>query len=174
MGRPSERPRRRSEITAAFARVLASRGHAGASVAAIAEAAGVSAGLIHHHFRDKADLFGSLLDHLSARFRQRSGRGEAAEAWIDGALGLGPGADPVEARAWVGLIAEAMREPHLLARLRRRVGGELAALEAGGCSREQAAAVLSLTVGALVLGALGTDLPAGFAAPAAHRLMRAG
>jgi TetR/AcrR family transcriptional repressor of bet genes len=176
MGRPSERQRRREELTAAFARALAERGAGGATVAAVAALAGVSPGLVHHHFRDKADLYESLLRSLSDSFRRRSAGG--VSAWIEGALGLGPGADNVEARAWVGLLAEAIPgrpsgEPSLLVRLRRRVDAEHQHLRHQGLDDDVAAALLALTTGALVLGAVGVALPPGYAARAARRFVDA-
>jgi TetR/AcrR family transcriptional regulator, transcriptional repressor of bet genes len=71
MGRPSNRDARRAQIVAAFARVLAAHGYAGATVAAIAAEAGVAPGLVHHHFENKDELLGALLRTLVAAFRER-------------------------------------------------------------------------------------------------------
>jgi AcrR family transcriptional regulator len=157
MGRPSERQRRREELTAAFARALAERGAGGATVAAVAALAGVSPGLVHHHFRDKADLYESLLRSLSDSFRRRSAGGVSA---------------------WIELLAEAIPgrpsgEPSLLVRLRRRVDAEHQHLRHQGLDDDVAAALLALTTGALVLGAVGVALPPGYAARAARRFVDA-
>lgn len=71
MGRPSNREARRSEIVAAFARVLADHGYAAATMSAVASEAGIPPGLIHHHFKDKDDLLSTLLETLISGFRDR-------------------------------------------------------------------------------------------------------
>jgi TetR/AcrR family transcriptional regulator, transcriptional repressor of bet genes len=130
MGRPSVRAERRVEITQAFARVLAERGYAGATVVAVAAEAGVAPGLVHHHFSSKEDLIESLLSDLLARLRGRTRKREgsmgALEAWITAALALEGDADTVAARCWVGIFAEAVREPKLFERVRRLVDTEIA------------------------------------------------
>jgi TetR/AcrR family transcriptional repressor of bet genes len=171
---------RRAEITEAFARVLAQRGYAGATIAAVAEEAGVAPGLVHHHFEDKADLLRSLLDALVARFRRRTREREAGEdqlsAWLAAALDLGERADAVAARCWVGVLAEAVRQPDLGAQVQRMVDTEIEAIRrrsGGRLSAQDSGAVLAFVLGALVLGAFAPRRVVGFAAPAARRLSRA-
>ena len=110
---------------AAFARVLADHGYAGATIAAVAAEAGLAPGLIHHHFESKADLLGALLHDLIARFRTRVRRYESDQdgllAYVDGALKLDGDADQLAARCWVGLFAEAIRTPALFAQMRRLI-----------------------------------------------------
>src|SRR5262245_8249255 len=129
MGRPSNRAERRAELTAAFARVLAERGYAGATISAVAEAAGVAPGLVHHHFADKEDLLESLLQDLVARFRRRVQALETESpplvAYALAAVGLDDSSDIVAARCWVGVLAEAVRSPPLFARVRRLVDTEI-------------------------------------------------
>jgi TetR/AcrR family transcriptional repressor of bet genes len=180
MGRPSLRTQRRAEITAAFARVLAREGYAGATMDALAAEAGVARGLVHHHFRDKADLLDSLLDHLVRGFRSRVSRlsddRDALRAYADAAVALDGSADVVAARCWVGVLAEAVRDPTLFAKVRRLVDLEITAVErrAGGRLDTRAAgAVLAFVVGALVVGAFAPRKTAGFAAPALHLLVEA-
>lgn len=72
MGRPSNREARRAEILAAFARVLADHGYAGATVAAAATKAEVAPRLNNYHFADKEDLLASLLSDLGTRPRKNS------------------------------------------------------------------------------------------------------
>lgn len=177
MGRPSLRRQRRAEITVAFARVLARTGYAGATIAAVAEEAGIAPGLVHHHFRDKADLLDSLLDDLLGRFRSRTARLSAGldplQAYLDAALALGESADVAAARCWVGVLAEAIREPALFAKVRRLVDAEVGAVErrAGGrLDPRDSGALLAFVVGALVLGAFAPRKTAGFAGPAARVL----
>jgi TetR/AcrR family transcriptional repressor of bet genes len=95
MGRRSKRQERRAQLTAAFAEVLSDHGYAGATVIAVAERAGVSPGLVHHHFRDKSEMLMVLVDELMSVFRDRVGRigkeHDAVLAWTDGALRLDEG-----------------------------------------------------------------------------------
>jgi len=180
MARPSVRAERRAALTAAFARVLARQGYAGATVVAVAEEAGVAPGLVHHHFEDKADLLRSLLDRLVAGFRERTraleGAGDPLEAYLEAALALDARADLVAARCWVGVLAEAVRDPGLGDRIRRLADAELELLRrrsGGALGPGEASAVLAFVVGSLVLGAFAPRRTAGFAAPAARRLARA-
>lgn len=177
MGRPSLRAERRAEITAAFARVLARQGYAGSTIAAVAEEAGVAPGLVHHHFRDKADLLDSLLEALIARFRWRTSAKEAGSdalsAWLTAALTLDETSDLVEARCWVGVLAEAVRDPALGERVRRLVDAEIEGIlrRAGGrMTAQEGGATLAFVLGALALGAFAPRRVAGFAAPAARLL----
>jgi TetR/AcrR family transcriptional repressor of bet genes len=179
MGRPTVRGARRAEITAAFARVLARQGYAGATIAAVAEEAGVAPGLVHHHFEDKADLLGSLLEELIARFRERTGAREAGKdplaAYLAAALELDEGADVLAARCWVGVLAEAVRQPSLGAQVRRLVDTEIEAIRrrsGGRLSPQESGAMLAFVLGSLVLGAFAPRRTAGFAAPAARMLVR--
>jgi TetR/AcrR family acrAB operon transcriptional repressor len=48
-----------------------SRGVAGTSLQAVAEAAGVTRGAVYWHFRDKVDLFNSLMDRAVLPFEQQ-------------------------------------------------------------------------------------------------------
>jgi TetR/AcrR family transcriptional repressor of bet genes len=148
-------------------------------VAAVAARAGVAPGLLHHYFTGKADLLESLLDELVARFRQRvSGRERGADplaAYADGAVALDGTADLVAARCWVGLFAEAVRNPTLFARVRRLVDTEIVAIQrrsGGRLSDHDAAAVLAFVIGALVLGAFAPRKTAGFAATSLRALLQ--
>lgn len=178
MGRPSNRAQRRAELTLAFARVLADHGYAGATIEAVAEAAGVSPGLVHHHFADKHDLLDSLLQDLIARFRQRIRLVEAdtdpLDAYALAAVRLDDSADIVAARCWVGVLAEAVRSPPLFARVRRLVDAEVGRIRqrsGGAFSAQEAGAVLAFVIGSLVVGAFAPRATAGFAAPALHLLI---
>lgn len=200
MARPSLRTTRRAEIVTAFANVLSRHGFSGATIAAVAAEAGVAPGLVHHYFADKTDLLTSLVTDLVARFRRRTrsfesetdslssggvrstsappGRSaiDPLDAYISGALALGASADTVAARCWVGIFAEAVREPRLFEQMRRLLDAEVQSI----CSRSNAAldergsgAVLAFIVGALVLGAFAPRKTAGFAAPSLRVLVRA-
>lgn len=180
MGRPSNREKRRRELLSAFARVLSDHGYAGATIAAVALEAGVAPGLVHHHFEDKAELLRALLEDLVARFRERvrryEGDGDALLAYVDGALKLDEHADLVAARCWVGVFAEAVRDPSLFDRMRRLIDTEIAAIQdrsGGRFSAQDAGCVLSFVVGSLVVGAFAPRKTSGFAAPGLHKLVNA-
>jgi TetR/AcrR family transcriptional repressor of bet genes len=176
MGRRSVRDQRRTEIARAFVRVLATQGRGGATLAAVADEAGIAPGLLHHHFEDKQDLYGALLATLVADFRRRvDGHGtEPLEAYVDAALALDERADVTAARAWVGVFAEALSDPALFAKVRRVLDAEVAHVESrarGALSSTDASAVVAFIVGSLVLGAFAPRKTAGFAAPALKRFV---
>jgi TetR/AcrR family transcriptional repressor of bet genes len=180
MGRPSNREERRRQILDAFARVLANHGYAGATIVAVAAEAELAPGLVHHHFKDKAELLSSLLQDLVARFRERTRRYECDEdpllAYTDAALKLDDQADLVAARCWVGVFAEAIRDPTLFAHMRRLLDAEIGTIQSRSGNRfsdHDAGAVLSFIIGSLVLGAFAPRKTAGFAAPALRELVAA-
>lgn len=178
MGRPSVRAERREEIVEAFARVLSEHGYAGATIVAVAEAAGIAPGLVHHHFVNKGDLLASLLETLMSRFRRRTHLFEASadplEAYAAAAVRLDATADTIAARCWVGVFAEAVRDPALFARARRLVDTEIDSIRRRSSDRlsvASAGAVLAFIVGALVVGAFAPRKTAGFAGPALEVLV---
>jgi len=180
MGRPSNRPARRGQILHAFATVLADHGFAGATIAAVASEAGIAPGLIHHHFENKRELLEALLTDLIARFRRRVRDYEQGDdrllAYIDGALKLDDRADVAAARSWVGIFAEAIRNPSLFRQVRRLIDAEIESIgerSKGRLSEQEAGAILAFIVGALVVGAFAPKKTAGFAAPALRKLTRA-
>jgi hypothetical protein len=74
------------------------------------------------------------------------------------------------------VLAEALRDPSLFARVRRLVDGELEAIvsRSGGKLPEHgSSAILAFIFGALVLGAFAPKKTAGFAEPTARTLVRA-
>jgi AcrR family transcriptional regulator len=64
------RQQTRDEVLAAAGRVFAKRGFHGASLEAIAEAAGVTRGAVYYNFADKEELFLELLDRRCAERAQ--------------------------------------------------------------------------------------------------------
>lgn len=67
--------RNREEVLAAARRVFLERGYAGASLDAIAEAAGFSKGVVYSQFESKGDLFLTLLER---RIAERAAENERA------------------------------------------------------------------------------------------------
>ncbi len=179
MSRPSLRQQRRAQIARALARVLGKHGQGRATVAAITAEATVAPGLFHHYFEDKQDLYQTMLDELLAGFRARleARRGEEPlVAYVNAALSLDTRSDTVSARAWVGLLAEALGHPALFDKVRRALDAEVAHVErrsGGTLSTADAGAVVAFVVGALVFGAFAPRRVAGFAAPSLLRMLPA-
>jgi TetR/AcrR family transcriptional repressor of bet genes len=121
MGRPSNSAQRRQQIVEATVVVMARAGFDGASVQAIAKQAGLSPGLLHHHFGNKHEILLAVLDHLEAllegRYQARVGRRRGPwgrlEAWVDAHLAVGEDASPEAAAVWVWIGAQALRDPEL-------------------------------------------------------------
>lgn len=123
MGRPSNTEERRQQIVAGLLQVMAERGYEGASVAAIAKAAGLSPGLVHYHFKDKQEILLTLAEQLAARVHERVASrlarvkgGDArarVDAFLDAFLATGADADPASVASWVTISAEAIRQPEV-------------------------------------------------------------
>jgi hypothetical protein len=101
---------------------------------------------------------------------------DALSAWLSAALALDGTNDLVEARCWVGVLAEAVRDPALGDKVRRLVDAEIQAIQrrtGGRRTPQEAGALLAFVLGALALGAFAPKRVAGFAAPAGEALARA-
>ena len=108
--------------------------------------------------------------------RQQLSARAALEACADAALALDETSDVVAARAWVGLFAEALSDSLLFEKMRRLLDTEVASLERrseGAFAAKDASALLAFILGSLVFGAFAPKKAAGFAAPAARKLVRA-
>ncbi|MBL4634847.1 MAG: TetR family transcriptional regulator, partial [Kofleriaceae bacterium] len=160
MGRTSNREERRKQILQAFARVLADHGYAGATIARVAAEAELAPGLLHHHFKDKDELLSllatSLIGGFRAQTRAQHSHSDPLIAYTDAALAVDASSDGIVPRCWVGLFAEAIRNPVLFRQFRRLIDRELMTIQKksnGDLSGQDAAAVMAFIVGALVLGA---------------------
>jgi len=180
MGRKSEREQRRKEITEAFARVLANHGFAGATMTAVAEKAGLSPGLLHHHFKSKNEMLDELLTVLIGSFKMRikefsQGKESDLETYIDAALSLDHKSDLISARCWVGLLSEAIRNPDHFNRVKSYLDAEvqlIGTLSKGNLDEKESSALLAFIFGSLVFGSFAPRKAAGFATPAAKRLIQ--
>ncbi|MEZ4376372.1 MAG: TetR family transcriptional regulator [Polyangiaceae bacterium] len=194
MGRPSNSEERRTQIVAAFARVLAERGYEGATISEIARAAELRSGLIHYHFASKHEILLALVERLQqgleARYRSRLGTDagdpeRALEAFIDAHVALDDDSDGSAVASWVQIGAEALHDSDVRAlyseALQERVG-ELRrlfseVLRARGAStrgaKDYAAVVSAAIEGSFQIGCAAPDvLPRGFAAKAIRRVAR--
>jgi hypothetical protein len=114
------------------------------------------------------------------RFRKRTTAMEASadplSAYAAAAVRLDATADTVAARCWVGVLAEAVRDPALFAQVRRMVDSEIGVIcerSSNRLSPQDAGAVLAFVFGSLLLGAFAPREIAGFAAPALKTLIDA-
>lgn len=190
MPRPSNTDERRREITGALRRVMARQGYEGASVADIAAAARLNAGLVHYHFKSKLDVLLALLDDLAAQHRTRLQAALAAErspaarvaAFIDFHLST-RAADPEALACWITASGEALREGRVRRRYREAVAQwveVLAGLLADGARARKlkapdptsaACAIVAAIQGYFVLAAVDrTLIPRGSAAPSLRRM----
>lgn len=194
MGRPSNTAQRRAQIVDAMLDVMAREGYEGASIAAIAEVADLTPGLLHYHFSSKQQMLLAAIEALVAmvheRFAQRvaaagSTPAQRLDAFIDARLALDDRADSRAVGAWVAIGAEALRNADVRAVFHDAIRRDLAELEAlvaqclaagarqGGAS-EIAIIVLTAIEGAFFVGGATPDvLPAGFAAPAIRKMAAA-
>ncbi len=190
MGRPSNREERRREILEAALVVMATSGYDGASVQAIAKQAGLSAGLLHHHFGSKAAVLEALLLELEDRVRARAeamsarkrGSWGRLEAWVDAHLATGPDADPRAVGAWVWIGTEALKGGKvrgLFEQAMRRRRDELAdLLQAAAADRGVridahglATTILATVEGFYRLAASSDVVEPGTAAASVHRVL---
>jgi TetR/AcrR family transcriptional repressor of bet genes len=110
---------RRETLLQAMQAVMAERGYEGATVAEVARRAGILGGLVHYHFEDKQALLLALLARLrgQAEARLDAALGGAEAGWpqldaaLDALLAVGSSADASAVACWVGIAAEAVRQP---------------------------------------------------------------
>ncbi|MEM9692147.1 MAG: TetR/AcrR family transcriptional regulator [Myxococcota bacterium] len=122
MPRPKNTTERRAQIVQGLIEVMAARGYDRASIASIAEAAGLTTGLIHYHFKNKGEILLAALEHLVTRHRavldaelKAAGSDPRARlgAFIDVHVGLGRTTDPTAVACWILMSGEALREPRV-------------------------------------------------------------
>ena len=187
MARPSNTEERRQQIVQGLLRVMAERGYERASIAEIARAAGLSAGLVHYHFTQKQEVLLALVEQLAARSgervrsrleRTKGGARAQVDAFLDAFLATGEDADPDAVAAWVTISAEAVRQPEVRAAYEKVVRADLAGLEelVGAVigrrrARAVAAGLFAAVQGYFVLAAAAPELiPAGSAASTVKRM----
>jgi AcrR family transcriptional regulator len=114
--------RRRQDLVEATLAVVAEAGVHGATVRTIAERAGVTQGLIRHHFQTKDDLVAAAYNHHMSRMTEavwdvaaRDGETAAARlaSFVSAAL-TPPVMTPAGVALWAGFLAEALHDPVLL------------------------------------------------------------
>lgn len=185
MARRSNTDERRAQITDALIKVMASRGYDGASINEIANAAGLTPGLVHYHFKNKQQILLAALSELVARHEVRLNEalatasqspGAQVSSFIDVHLGLRASSAPDELACWVLISGEALRQPAVQSAFTEALAGLIGRLEfivAAGCASgdfdhsepgEAAAAVVSTIQGYYVIAAVSRSLiPSGSA-----------
>lgn len=192
MARKTNSEQRRAEIVTALLGTMAEHGYEKATIQLIAKAAGLAPGLLHYHFKTKAEILLALVKTLAGLSRQRylalsAGASSAAEklaAYVHARLGLGEGADLKAVAAWVVIGAEAVRQPEVRAVYQDAVRAEMALLQdlLSACLADQrkstdavaplAAAVLAMMEGAFQLASAAPGvMPMGYAASTALALV---
>lgn len=120
MAHPPNTQIRRRQISQALMQVMAKKGYEGASIHAVAAAAGLTPGLVHYHYKNKQQILLATLEHLAelqsdrlkAHLEGLTGI-EAIDAFIDAHLALGKAADPQALACWIALTGEALRQPEV-------------------------------------------------------------
>lgn len=192
MSRRSNTAQRRGEIVSALLAVMAEHGYEKATIQLIAKKAGLAPGLLHYHFKTKADILLELARTLANLSRQRfldlaepaTTADERLRAYIDARLAKGEGADPHAVAAWVVIGAEAVRQPDVRAVYQDAVRAEMELIEQllSACFvdrgraptnvRSLAAALLALIEGAFQLASAAPEvMPVGYAATMARELV---
>lgn len=191
MARPSNREARRKQIVGGFQKVLAVNGFEKATTASIAEAAGLTTGLIHYHFASKLEILlelvttiGTVLEARYQRMKEESeGPLDQLAAFIDSRLALGRDASPDLVACWVAIGTEALRLPEvreiygdlMLAQHRQLqdIVGRISVLNGGGeaDTGEVATAILAAIEGCYQLALTVPEIaPAGFASRSVRRM----
>lgn len=115
-------PIRRKQLVEAAIAAIHAHGFADATVARIARQAGISAGMVHHYFRDKDELLFATMRHLLAELRSDAvarlsliaDPGERIRAIIDACFGDKQFDEQVFS-AWLALYGNARHSPRLSA-----------------------------------------------------------
>ena len=194
MPRPTNTELRRGQIVDALGRLMAEHGYHRSSVAAIAQAAGLSPGLLHYHFDSKQQILLALVETLGQTIRERFARrlgaaGESPwarlEAFVDAFLSPDADARPEVVPCWVAIAAEAARQPEVAAVYRSVLGEVLDHLTAlcaavlgaeggdPGDARALAASLLAAIEGHFLIATAASGLvPEGTAADTVVRMAR--
>jgi TetR/AcrR family transcriptional regulator, transcriptional repressor of bet genes len=186
---------RRGQIVEGLLTVMETTGYEGATTVAIAQAAGLTPGLVHYHFPNKEAVLLALVEHLASAVRARHeasvSPSQSAEkrlhGLIDAYVAHGKGSDRRAVVAWSWIGAEAVRNEAIRGQYQRAIDDQLQAVRehvkacfeaahpsaalSAASSRRIAATIVSAIEGALRIGAVTEGvLPAGFAATMIKRL----
>lgn len=193
MSRRPNTEQRRVEIVYALLAAMAEHGYEKATIQRIAQKAGLAPGLLHYHFKTKAEILLELVKTLAALSHQRyvefaenaSTAEEKLHAYINARLGKGQGADPRAVAAWVVIGAEAVRQPDVRAVFQVAVQSEMILVHGllTSCLKDKrkqiknvqrlTAGLLAFMEGAFQLASAAPDvMPTGYAAITAIQMMQ--
>jgi TetR/AcrR family transcriptional repressor of bet genes len=190
MPRPKNTEERRGQIIEGLLHVMARRGYDGASTQEIAEAAGITSGLVHYHFKSKQQILLALIELLAQRVRARYDERakDAASprarlyAFLDAYVARGTGASSDAVACWVAIGAEALRQKEVQVAYSSAVRSGLDCLESLvrdvlvdehrslASVPEIAAGLMSAIHGAYQLAVVAHAAPQDFAAGAIRRM----
>jgi AcrR family transcriptional regulator len=118
--RPSVERERRSQLTAAAARVIARKGYVAATLRDVADEAGTSTGTLNYYYQGKDDLFAETLRVASERFQGELAAAVASAASPrDQLVAMARAATPSTAEGreshavWIDFWAQAARDEAL-------------------------------------------------------------
>lgn len=136
MARPRNTDMRRQEIMRGLMTVMSEAGYEGATIPLIAQAAGVAPGVVHYHFPNKQAILIELVEYIGNLVQFRFDElcdGLAADehlgAFIDANLALGKGANSAAVACWIGIGAEAVKQPEVRSAYKRVTEKQLQLLE---------------------------------------------
>lgn len=193
MARAKNRDERRSQITAALQRTMATHGYERSTIAMISEEAGLASGLVHYHFGSKAEILLALVESLAAAAESRIERRllrasspiDELDAIVDAMLARDDEFDPDAVRCWTSIAAEAVKSAEVrvaCAAYVERLTDRLARATVAAChadartgegSRAIAGAIVAMIEGYFALAAaVPAVIPAGSAAQMAKRSVR--
>lgn len=182
---------RRAEIVQGLLQTIAEHGYAKATIQLIAKRVGLTPGLLHYHFKTKADILVALVTHLANQFNQRyAALARTAQtpedflfAYVNARLAKGDGENPAVVTAWVMVGAEAVRLPEVREIYQDAIAEEFALLtrlletylQSKGkpvhAADMLAASMVALMEGAFQIGSAAPDvMPVGYAASTAIQL----
>ena len=121
MANRSNSEQRRAEIVNGLLWAIAERGYAKATIQLIAQRAGLTPGLLHYHFKTKAEILVELVKTLSDQFSSRYAALATSAltpqdflfAYVNARLAKGDGENPAVVAAWVMIGSEAVRLPEV-------------------------------------------------------------
>ena len=136
MSRRPNTEQRRIEIVNALLATMAEYGYEKATILLIAKKAELAPGLLHYHFKTKAEILLALVKTLAELGRKRyidfaksaTTPEEKLHAYIHARLAKGRGADPKAVAAWVIIGAEAVRQAEVRAVYQEAVKAEFVLL----------------------------------------------
>lgn len=137
MPRKPNTQERRAQIVQALLDTMAEHGYERATIQLIARRAGLTPGLLHYHFKTKAEILNELVKTLDGLARSRYDRfaeqvsspEERLAAYLQARLGLGDGAAPKAVAAWVMIGAEAVRQLEVRTLYQEALDSELKLIE---------------------------------------------